>query len=301
LIERRFDTGEVEINYGEGLPNGPPFVILHGGSASWRYAEALIDLLKDRWHIYAPDFRGHGDSGHVSGRYNLRDYAEDIAAFLADVVREPAVLFGHSLGGEVAIMVAAWGTTPLRAVVVGDAPLSIDAQRTDTSIHRAQNELWHTLAGRPIPEIAAALREMRVAVPGTDASVRAGDAFGEDSPWFAFQATNLHRLDPDMLAAVLAGPDTMLEGYDPEILLPAIACPVLLLQADPTAGGGLSDADVERGLRLLPRPTHVRLDGVGHELHGLHAQRVLEAMAPFLADVRRPADAARSIITDESR
>ena len=126
---------------------------------------------------------------------------------------------------------------------------------------------------------------MMVPVPGDNSPRRAGDAFGEDNPWFAFQAMNLHRLDPDMLAAVLAGPEVMLDGYEPETLLPAIRCPVLLLQADPAAGGMLSDGEVARSLRLLPRGRHVRLEGIGHELHGPHAQRVLDAMAPFLASV----------------
>ncbi len=126
LSERRFDTGTVELNYGEGPPNGPPFVILHGGAGSWHYADDLIALLVARWHVYAPDFRGHGLSGRVPGRYNLRDYAADTAAFLAGVVREPAVVYGHSLGGEVAIMAAAMQPGLFRAVIHGDVAFSTD-------------------------------------------------------------------------------------------------------------------------------------------------------------------------------
>ena len=283
--ERRFHTGTVELNYADGPANGPPFVILHGGSGSWGYAADLIDLLADRWHVYAPDFRGHGLSGRVPGRYRLRDYAEDTAAFLSRLVRAPAVVYGHSLGGEVAVMVAAHHPGLVRAVVVGDVPFSVEDHPTEEPSHRAMNELWHRLAGRPVAEIAAALREMPVPVAGADAPVRAGDAFGEESPWFEFQATNLHRLDPGMLAVVLAGPEVMLEGYEPEALLPAIACPVLILQADAAAGGLLTDREVERALRLLPRPTHLHLDGIGHELHGLHPGRIAEAIGPFLAAV----------------
>lgn len=149
----------------------------------------------------------------------------------------------------------------------------------------AQNELWQRLAGRPLAEIAAAVRDMPVYVPGAEEPVRAGDAFGEDTPWFAFQATNLHRLDPGMLAAVRTGRGAMREGYDPAPLLPAIACQVLILQADPAAGGAMADAEVDLGLRLLPRAKHVRIDGIGHDLHGLHAQRVLDAIGPFLTTV----------------
>ena len=282
MRERRFHTGAAELNYAEGPANGPPFVILHGGSGSWGYAADLIDLLADRWHVYAPDFRGHGLSGRVSGRYRLRDYAEDTAAFLSGLVRAPAVVYGHSLGGEVAVMVAAHHPGLVRAVVVGDVPFTAEDHPTEEPSHRAMNELWHRLAGRPVAEIAAALRDMPVPVAGADAPVRAGDAFGEESPWFEFQATNLHRLDPGVLAAVLAGPEVMLEGYEPEVLLPAIACPVLILQADAAAGGLLTDREVERALRLLPRPTHLRLEGIGHELHGLHPGRIAEAIGPFL-------------------
>src|SRR5262245_31681431 len=125
LTERQAQTGEVSINYAEGPPNGRPVVVLHGGAARWQYGEALLRLLAERWHVYAPELRGHGHSGHVAGRYSLRDYARDIAAFLAEVVREPAVLYGHSLGGEIAVMVAAEHPTLVRALIVGDAPLTI--------------------------------------------------------------------------------------------------------------------------------------------------------------------------------
>jgi pimeloyl-ACP methyl ester carboxylesterase len=281
----RFNTGTVELNYAEGPPNGPPFVILHGGAASWRYADGLIGLLEGRWHVYAPDFRGHGQSGRVPGRYRLRDHAEDTAAFLSGVAREPAVVFGHSLGGEVAVMVAAHHPALMRALIVGDAPLSADDRVTEEPAHRAMNELWQRLSGRPVAEIAEALRDMPVPRPGTETKIRAGDAFGEENPWFESQATNLHRLDPGVLAAVLGGSETMLEGYEPEELLPAITCPVLILQADPTAGGYLSDREVEQAIRLLPRPTHVQLEGIGHELHASRPQLVLDAIRAFLESV----------------
>jgi hypothetical protein len=38
-----FATGEVRINYAEGPPSGPPFVLLHGGAARWQYGQHLLD------------------------------------------------------------------------------------------------------------------------------------------------------------------------------------------------------------------------------------------------------------------
>jgi len=283
--EMRSDIGIVELNYAEGPANGSPFVILHGGAASWRYAENLIDLLNKSWHIYAPDLRGHGQSGHVSGHYYLTDYVEDVAAFLSKVVGEPAVVFGHSLGGEIAVMTAAFHPDLIRAVIVGDAPLSNDNQRMGEAALRAMNELWLDLAGRSNAEIVRALREMPVPQPGTDTLVPAVDLFGKENKWFEFQASNLHRLDPGVLEAVLEGPEIMLEGYVPEELLPRISCPLLLLQADPANGGMLSDREVESALRLLPRPSHVRLHGIGHELHGSSPQLVFDVISTFLETV----------------
>ena len=63
-----------------------------------------------------------------------------------------------------------------------------------------------------------------------------------ESPWFLFQAECLHLLDPEMLDAVLAGPRSLLEGYDAKRLLPSITCPVLILQAD-RALGAMTDGE----------------------------------------------------------
>jgi pimeloyl-ACP methyl ester carboxylesterase len=292
LHEQVFHTGTVAINYADGPPNGPPFVLLHGGAARWQYGTALLEALAPRWHVIAPDFRGHGRSGRVPGHYRLRDYVGDTIAFLEQVVREPAVVYGHSLGGEVGIMVAGERPALVRALINGDSPFSTNNHATEEPFHKAQNRLWHQLAGRPVEEIGGALREMPVVTLGEDRPQRAADAFGEDNSWFAFQALNLSLLDPDMLAAVLAGPDVMLEGYDPERLLPAIVCPVLILRAEP-ARSALPAEDVALALRLLPQATLVQLDGIDHALHGPphQLQRVVQALTPFLERVAGGLDA----------
>jgi pimeloyl-ACP methyl ester carboxylesterase len=96
---------------------------------------------------------------------------------------------------------------------------------------------------------------------------------------------NLHLLDPEMLAAVLAGPEAMLAGYEPRVLLPAIECPVLLLQADPAQGSALPESDVQLAERLVRDCTVVRVSGVGHPLHGPPGMtpRILAAIEPFLS------------------
>jgi len=205
-------------------------------------------------------------------------------------IRGPAALVGElSLGGEVAVMLAAERPQLIAALIVGDAPLSIKHHLTEEPAeHRAQNVLWQTLCGRPVDEIEAAIRRMPIYVPSENVARPASEVLGNESPFFPHQAVSLHQLDPDMLAAVNAGPLPMLDGYEPETLLPAITCPVLLLQADPMQGSALSDADVTLALNLLPNATLLRLAGLGHPLHGPQPKRVAGAIMPFLSSVRLP-------------
>jgi pimeloyl-ACP methyl ester carboxylesterase len=106
MREAFFDTGSVTINYAEGPANGAPLILIHGGSARWQGFEAVLPALTERWHVYAVDLRGHGKSGWAK-HYRLQDYVADTAALLLARVREPAFVFGHSLGGMVALMLAA--------------------------------------------------------------------------------------------------------------------------------------------------------------------------------------------------
>jgi pimeloyl-ACP methyl ester carboxylesterase len=262
-------------------------VLLHGGSARWQAALPLIPDLAADWHVYAPDLRGHGGSGWVPGQYRIEDYAADMAPFLAGVVRAPAVLFGHSLGGHVAILVAAQHPTLVRALILADPPFDRAVLRGHIEANRPMTERWRDLAGpgRSVAAIRAALEQSPVVAPGATETWPAVEVFGADHPWFPWMAENLHHHDPTMLAAVLEF-DAMHAAFDTERLFPQITCPVLILQADPQAGGALSDAEVARALALLPQATHVPLPGVSHVLHNEQPAAVLAAMRLFLAAVR---------------
>jgi len=283
LTEYRFHTGVVTLNYAEGEASGPPLVLLHGGSARWQSMLPLIPEVSQHWHVYAPDLRGHGHSGRVAGLYRLRDYAADMASFLEQVVKEPAVLFGHSLGGHIAILVAAWSPHLVRGLLIGDAPF--DRARLRAALLRDQQRLlsWRELAGplHSLEEISEGLKQMPMVVEGQPDPVAARLLFGEEHPWFQDMAENLHLLDPDMLTAVVEF-DQMHEGYDYEYLFPLIACPVLIIQGSPTHGGMLTSEEIERALTLLPCAAVARMQTVGHPLHTQEKEPVLLAMTAFL-------------------
>lgn len=135
LREHPFETGEIAINYAEGgAADGPPLVLLHGLAARWQAFGPLLPALSLDWHLYAPDFRGHGASGKAPGHYGLPDYVRDTLAFLRAKVEPPAVLYGHSLGGWVGAVIAAEHPDLVRALIIGDSALWTESLDPDMSI-----------------------------------------------------------------------------------------------------------------------------------------------------------------------
>ncbi len=89
----------------------PPLILVHGTRDHARSWDRVAEALMDRYCIYAPDLRGHGDSGWaVGGNYSIIDYALDIHALGEAIDRGPYTVIGHSLGGGVILQYA--GTFP---------------------------------------------------------------------------------------------------------------------------------------------------------------------------------------------
>jgi len=280
LEEKSFHAGEVTLNYAEGEDNGPPLVLLHGLGRRWPVFLPLIPSLSMRWHIYALDLRGHGKSGRVPRGYRGTQYSEDVIRFLRERLNEPAVLFGHSLGGMAAMWVAAHESDLARAIILGDNLISgLDFQE---SYYPMLFGGLRDLASRggTLEEIAHGLAEIKLKLPGLDELIRIGDLPGNDQAYLMWWARCVKQVDPDTYAMSLDG--TSLEGWNGEALLRAIKCPTLLLQASPQLGGLMSDADVQLALKLLAHPVHVSFPTLGHALYIQQPEPVLRAVTNFL-------------------
>lgn len=263
LREQRFHTGTVELNYAEGPASGEALLYLHGGNDRWQEGRALLEELASTFQVYGLDLRGHGLSGRVPGAYRLQDYVPEVATFLEQVVNRPTVVIGHSMGGHVGIMLAACYLRLVRALIVGDSPplsghvLPAHARIFQNAFGRAHepssSSASHEESATPWPERPAG------DVPPLGARAR----LGNQEEVSRLRAKHLEHLDPEVLATVF-DQGRMNQGYDAHVLLPAIRCPVLLLQADPEAGGLTPHEEIAPALALLPRGKHVFLKGVSH-------------------------------------
>ena len=132
MIVRAFDAGLVEkqatvdgatINYAEGPDNGPALLLVHGQGMEWEdYASVLPELSK-RYHVFAVDCFGHGESAHDPALYTCMGGGDALIAFARQVIGGSYIVSGHSSGGILAAYVAANDREHVGACVLEDPPL----------------------------------------------------------------------------------------------------------------------------------------------------------------------------------
>lgn len=88
--------------------NGPPMLCVHGFGASTYTWHAVRDVLAAGHEVFEIDLKGFGESPKPrDGRYSVRDQAALVMAFLRERRLRQVALVGHSMGGGVALAVAA--------------------------------------------------------------------------------------------------------------------------------------------------------------------------------------------------
>jgi pimeloyl-ACP methyl ester carboxylesterase len=106
----------LRMRYYEWPGDGPNLVFLHPSSGYGRMWDGTAAALAGRFHVFAPDQRGHGDSDRPDGSYAAEEYAQDLHLFLEQLGLGRAIIAGHSLGGRVAQVFAA--TYPKHTVAI---------------------------------------------------------------------------------------------------------------------------------------------------------------------------------------
>ncbi len=234
-------------------------------------AEALVD----RYCIYAPDLRGHGDSDWaIGGQYSMPDFVLDIAA-LADVIdRDPLTIIGHSLGGGVALQYA--GVFPERVPKL----VSIEGLGPRMIPHRPAHERMRDW----IPHMREMERRTPRRYPSIDAAVaRMEEENPHLTPEMARHLTlhgalrnedGTYTWKCDNLVRIHSPYEFNIE--DAREIWNQTRCPVLLVRGDESWAG---DPEEDGRASAFHDYRSVLVPGAGHWVH--HDQ-----LEPFLAAVR---------------
>lgn len=90
---------------------GPPVLLLHGsgpGVSAWANWRMVLPELAGEFRVLAPDQLGFGATGRpTDGRYGRRAWTEHAIAVLEALELEQVSIIGNSMGGAIALSVAA--------------------------------------------------------------------------------------------------------------------------------------------------------------------------------------------------
>jgi pimeloyl-ACP methyl ester carboxylesterase len=203
-----------------------------------------------------------------------------VVSFLRDRLPEPALVLGHSLGAMVAAAVAAEAPDHVRAVVLEDPPLEMMGKRLGETMYHDLFVALRDLVGsmRPVEEVAHSLSQIALTLPGETLPTLVGKI--RDAVSLRFSAACLRRLDPEVFDPALDG--RWLDDYDCAAILKRVNCPALFLQGDYTLGGFLPDPLAKAAASTLSRGIHIKMEGVGHQIHEMQPVSMMRLVVGFL-------------------
>ncbi len=128
-----------------GELEAPPLLLVHGirdNSRSWDW---VANALADRYRIYAPDLRGHGNSDWAApSGYTLAEFGMDLFDIVSALRLERVAVVGHSYGGHLSLRFAAcWPdlVTAVSGIECIELPIVRD-ERAEPKTHPQRLRTW---------------------------------------------------------------------------------------------------------------------------------------------------------------
>lgn len=265
-----------------GNAGKPVLILIHGSRDHARSWDRVARALRDDYHVYAIDLRGHGNSAWAPGAlYSVGEHILDLTVF-ADIINAyPVRIVSHSLGAIVSLY---WsGTYPekvsrLVAIEgVGVGPLGTTPppapQRMRTWIEKVRG--IETRAQHAYPKLQDAVARMREANPflspemaehltvhGTNWNAEGGLVWKFDN-----YTRVIHPFGLDLAGA--------------REILAQITCPTLLFWGKQSFA---RDPDSDPQADAIHNKKIVKVDQAGHWLHHDQLELFLKETKAFLAE-----------------
>jgi pimeloyl-ACP methyl ester carboxylesterase len=248
-----------------GSGDQPALLLLHGLTDNGRYWSRTAAALADRFDVIMLDQRGHGQSARPSGGYSADTMAGDAAGVVRALHCAPLTVLGHSMGGSVAMALAAAYPDLVTRLLLLDPVLSRAAGEEDSGEQRRQRmDEWRraTLANqqRSLTELE---RRCIAQHPAWSS---------EDCHYWAESNLQVYPDAIPLFQVQQAWPD----------LIGRIRCPVLLIYGDSDLGSIVDEDLAAEVARVAPNVTVAHIAGAGHSAHREQFDAFIAAVRAFL-------------------
>lgn len=265
-----------------GTDGKPPLILVHGGLDHARNWDWVARPLREHYHVYAMDLRGHGNSEWAPGAlYTLAEHVLDLSA-LADVIGDfPVTIVGHSLGGIITLLYSGIYPDRVRKAVSIEGfglPNSHPIHKPPPERMRAWIEGVRKTERREshsYPNLDAAVARMKEANPHLSDEVARhltlhGTNWNSDGS-LVWKFDNYARAFPPY--------GTRLE--DLRAIVAEITCPVLLFWG---MESWVPDPEIDGRTSVIKNHRLVRVPGAGHWLHHDRLDIFMEETMRFLQE-----------------
>ena len=271
------DIGEVEIPYLLYENAGPCILMLHAtGFQPWQW-HPIAKKLSEKYRIIAPYFCTHREPDQVQRSISWLNLAEDLAILCEKLQVENPILVGHSMGATLAtIGTAKFGIRPERMVLIEPIYLPQEFYQAGIGVEE------HPLASKSIKrrnfwkdetEAETYLRSKKMFQQWDEEAIRLYIHYG-----MTRTKDSCLQLDcpPENEAGLFVGGGE----FDPWPLLPAISCPVLVIE------GGTSEnrlfIDLKKAAASFPNGEYVEIRNAGHLIPMEKPTEIYETISAFL-------------------
>lgn len=115
----------VELFYTEAGSGGPPVLLVHGWTCDHTAMAPLSTYFRRSHRVISVDLRGHGESDKPEQEYTMAVFADDLAWMCGELGLEKPIVIGHSMGGVIAVELAARFPDLPGAIVTLDSPIVV--------------------------------------------------------------------------------------------------------------------------------------------------------------------------------
>lgn len=144
--------------------SGEPLILLHGNGQNYTYFSNQFDVFAERFHVYALDTRGHGQTPRGVMPFTMRGFAEDLLNFMDEHGLAKAHILGFSDGGNIALLFAIRHPERVDRLIVDGADLDTSGVKLGFQLPIELGYRMAKLFGGKSPEAAAHIEMLNLMV-----------------------------------------------------------------------------------------------------------------------------------------